>query len=473
MPKTISEEKKHDKMQRANSAQNPVILNSATMLRQPKGFPFNAQLVLGAVEAKILVKIISKLQEPIRFAIERKDPLQLPLFNDPEDNEYIQMDFELSEFGVDPTNYRNLRAALVKMQSYYVWQDTVYYNKLVEKEIEAIETMPLIAKVLMPKKYERYFSIKISKDVAQQLIKIPKEGYTKYILEISMRSSSKYASLIYQFLGEWRDMDGTSITIENLKKKLGLSGKYKKWTDFNTKVIRPAYEELYENADIWFEYEPIKKDGEYYKINFKIVRGYLKVLKNPDDLRLVEEDNDIIFTLDISNFTQKEKQCYEALKYKLLINDDNIIGQIISEKVNDFFAWWDVNSKKLDKIDNPAGSLLYYLKMTLKFGWTPQKWIIESTQLRQEKATLNPDYSEKWQRICDMLVLKLGRSVVDTWFNSLYILDIKDKIITLRAPSKFVYEYIESNYIDDLGDVLRDVFKDEGIILNYNLPPNQ
>ncbi|MCQ2342566.1 MAG: chromosomal replication initiator protein DnaA [Paludibacteraceae bacterium] len=55
----------------------------------------------------------------------------------------------------------------------------------------------------------------------------------------------------------------------------------------------------------------------------------------------------------------------------------------------------------------------------------------------------------------------LKPSVFNTWFASLEAIEFRDNRLVLRVRSQFVAEYIEENYIDLLGKVIRRVFGNE------------
>jgi hypothetical protein len=446
-------ERQHELTTRANNPLNPIIFPSVTVLRQPNGIPFKAQIVLNMTQAKVLVKIIQKLQEPILATIQnkhyRENPRQLSLFES-QDDKTIQLDFELQEFGIDSTHYRDLKADIVQMQQYIVTRDTVYFNKIAGEEMEAEETMPLIASVILPKRYQRYLSLRIDKNVAELLINVGDKGYTKYWLEIAMSTSSKYTLLIYQLISSWVDKGGFSWTIKRFKEYLGIAEKYSNWNDLNARVIKPAYRELHEKANIWFEYNIEKKDGVPYKINVEIITGYYKILNAQDTT-----NEELIQIIDNTLLNERERECLSILRDKLLINDRNILGEIVSKKIDDFFKWWGANANKLSKLNSPSSLLLYHLQMTAKQGWQSQRWIFTDGEERHEK------YAEIWGRICTNMETDLDKSIVEKWFHPLTIqrIDYNNKGIEICIPNGLFYNTIEDKYLSEFLKALNHEFK--------------
>jgi hypothetical protein len=453
-------EEHHEMMLRHNSAQNPIILNGATILRQPFGLPFNAQLVLNVNQAKILVKFIERLQTPIEQTITnphyRKDPFQLPLFQE-DAGSSIQLDFELSEFGVNKVNYLKLKQDFLSLKNFNVVKDTIYYNKLINERVEASELKNLISSVILPKKYERYISVRIDKDVAKLLVNVGELGYTKYLLEVAMSSTSKYTLLVYQLISSWKEKGGFKWTIEYFKKYLGISDKYDNWKDLNARVIRPAYEELFEKADIWFEYKMEKKDKKPYMLNVKIVQGYYKVSEDFDS-----NFQDVTHMVDYALLDKKAKDALDILKKEILINDLNLSLEIITEKLDDFYLWYKANKGKLDTINNPAGSLLYYLKMTTKQRWKPRRWDLmdgsEKMNSEPEHEQEIKDYSATWIAIVDKLKNVISQQEIEIWFSIVSIGELTDNEIIFNLPSTFVYETIENKYSDLLHNAVKDHF---------------
>lgn len=264
--------------------------------------------------------------------------------------------------------------------------------------------------------------------------------------------------------------EGFSWTISRFKEYLGIKDKYKEWKNLNLRVIKPAYEELHEKANLWFEYDIEKdKQGNPYKINVKIVRGYYTVKDSPDFSAILEQETDIKFTLDYSTLGSRARDCFYILKHKLLINDINIIGEIVLEKLDEFYIWWETNEKKIEKQANPASMLLFYLNMTAKKGWLPRRWrLINETPESNNVKT--DDYTDVLNCIRLELKNNLGELTYKTWFSTLQInnIDAENKKIVIKVPSVFVMDTIEDKYLEQFRDALEKVLG-VGYSLTYNI----
>jgi len=458
----------HPVLKRFNNRDNPIVLESATLIRQPKLIPFNFMLELNSTQAKVLIRIIHKLQDPIQRVIENRKfnnnaPLQLPLFSEDNNSSTIQLDFLLSEFGIDNTNYRKLKQDIVNMQNFLVANDTLYYNSLMDATLEAKEIMPLLARVILPKKYEKYISIKLEKEVANLLIDVTKSGYTRYLLEIATRSGSKYTLMMYLLISSWRDKGGFSLTIEKFKKAFRIEDKYPTWGEVNSKVLKKAYKELHESADIWFEYDMIRDNqGKPYKINFKIVSGYYKVAST-DEITSFPEMDDVCYIMEYHSLNTNQKNCYHILTEQLLLNEEGVVGEIIYSRLEDFYKWWEVYKTKLNKLKNPAAYLLTYLKMTAKFNWKQQKWKINknlsSPKLNTSSVIPNQEYIKLWESAYEKLTSMYDKTVCETWFKPIAITEVSNNNVLLKVPSEFFAEFVYNKYGNTIKSIFEEILK--------------
>jgi len=465
---------KHEKMFRNNSESNPVILPCATWLLQPNGLPFNAQCSLNLNQAKVLVKIIEKLQKPIKETISnerlKKYPEQLELFQN--DSEEIKLQFDLSEFGVIPANYSKLITDIVAMKNYTVQQDVVLKSELTGKEIEATKYQNILSSVTIPKKYEREISLSMGKDVAKKFAAVDDMGFTKYILEIAMESNSKYTLLIYQLISQWKDKGGFSWSVDNFKKKIGISEKYNRIIDLNNRVIKPAYLELHEKADIWFEYDFEKKKEKTF-INFKIIIGHYEVQKK----NVFVVPDDITYILEYPELSENQKKCHHILINYLLFNNKNIILEIVDKHYEEFLKWYNINETRLDKMNNPAGLLMSYLRMTKKDGWSLKKYDLIKDNVIINKTNdnkIDKEIKKIWVHILEEIKKQISEKEFTTWIKPINILNINENELVIYVPSLFFKQELEGEnesdgYVDIIYRSAAKVTGFKGSII-YRLP---
>lgn len=222
------------------------------------------------VQLRALIAVIEKFQMVIRQAINKEDTsYQLSLFNDADDESRFIFEIPLREFGIAPSHYNKLRESLKNMATIPVEIEYVDPNTG-DRYIHITGLM----EAYIPERFERSVRIKMYKKVANLLLNVDK-GFTSFIKEIAFKAKSKYTIRFYMLISSWKDRGGFSITYAKLRNWLKIGKKYSEYKDFYRNVIRPAYEELFEKSDVWFEVSEIYMQGEKepYKLNFKVVKG--------------------------------------------------------------------------------------------------------------------------------------------------------------------------------------------------------
>ena len=194
-----------------------------------------------------------------------------------------------------------------------------------------------------PKSWSRSFSVEMDNEVAKMFMRVEK-GFTKFMKEIALKSSSKYTFRIYMLISSWKDKGGFSIKMENFRKLLSLENKYPHYYDLYKRVIRPVYEELFEKSDVWFEMREIYRDAsdtEPYKLNFKIVKS----CASPKEKEMYETQKRIVLEMCERHVNFEPAQLRKLGK---AITLDNVIR--VKEK---FMSLWDYFLRSGDKIAKP------------------------------------------------------------------------------------------------------------------------
>lgn len=223
------------------------------------------------LQIRILISIIEKLQSSIEQSINKVAFEQLSLFKEFNDKNKLLLSIPTKDFGIGPESYPELRAALREMASIPVEFDA-------EDPVTGADSFAIsgLFKAYIPKEsHSRSITIEIEKQVAKNLVNVDR-GYTKFIKEVAFKTQSKYTVRFYMLISSWVDKGGFSITIAKFRKWLKLENKYKDYKDLYKRVIRPVYEELFENANCWFEVAEVYKgetDTEPHKLRFKVIRA--------------------------------------------------------------------------------------------------------------------------------------------------------------------------------------------------------
>lgn len=77
-------------------------------------------------------------------------------------------------------------------------------------------------------------------------------------------------------------------------------------------------------------------------------------------------------------------------------------------------------------------------------------------------------YNEIWDRCLKEIKSKVDERSFKTWFIPIKPVSLKNKIITIRVPNKFFFEWIEDHYIDLIGTALVNQLG-EGVGLQYQI----
>ncbi|QCF28123.1 replication initiation protein [Hydrocarboniclastica marina] len=97
-----------------------------------------------------------------------------------------------------------------------------------------------------------------------------KKHFTQYDIKFISRMSSAYGIPIYELLTKRRDLKKQSFSIDALKQKLKLEGRYPAWRDFKRYVLEPAIRDLNnEYGEFKASYETIKEGRAITAVTFK------------------------------------------------------------------------------------------------------------------------------------------------------------------------------------------------------------
>lgn len=125
------------------------------------------------------------------------------------------------------------------------------------------------------------FVVKIDDDLKPYLIEL-KERFIKYNLSYILPLSSNYSIRIYQLLKEYEKLKIRTFSLTELQDLLQVPPSLKIYNRFKEKVLLVAQKELFENCDIFFDYEEKKERKKVTDIIFRINANVKKkVDKNP------------------------------------------------------------------------------------------------------------------------------------------------------------------------------------------------
>lgn len=275
-------------------------------------------------QERIFTAIVFYLQEAINHSMQGKDYEQLELFADRKE-ETIKLYIPLKEIST-PHHYKQVRLALTAMAGVVL---QIPFLKEGKKWIEI--TNFLDAEVPEKGDYKAVMIIKIKKSVAKMLVDIEKNqnkqpiNYTRFIYQIAQQAKNKYTARLYKIISSWKKKGGFTISLDVLKQELGVENKYSEYKDFKRRVILPAFEELFERSDCWFNCKAkdfeIREGQAVTHLNFRVI--------TPEFAEMEDKRTDYIRSLVRDHFKFNE-QDMTALE-RILENEQNDRTQILSK----------------------------------------------------------------------------------------------------------------------------------------------
>jgi hypothetical protein len=237
----------------------------------------NGRNALSLYQWKVLACTIKELQEPIRFAMQGKDYMQLNLFNQA-DTKLIRIPLALSDI-TTANHYKEAVAAAQSLQNYNLILKSTDNKGYIDSNV-------FFTKVSTPEKLTGrglVVFVEMYKEVSKLLIDVDKNDkgdpirFTKYTYEIIKHARSKFTPVMYQKICSWRKKGGFYILYDDLRKDLGIAdGEYGNYSDFKKRVLEPIQKELEKRADCWFnckarDFETRGANNKVIGLNFKVI----------------------------------------------------------------------------------------------------------------------------------------------------------------------------------------------------------
>lgn len=281
------------------------------------------------VQIRILIAVIEKLQNVIELSIQHLDKYgtsipceQLSLFQEYSDR--IRVDIAYRDLGVSPDQYKEVKSMVRKLISIPVEFDVK--DPITGEESWAITG--LFTKANIPKTpYSRGFSLEMDREVAKVFINVDR-GFTRYIKEIALRAQSRYTIRMYMLISSWKEKGGFSIYVDRFRKFLKLEDKYPEFKDLYRRVIRPVYDDLFEQADCWFEMAEVYRnsgDSQPYKLNFKVVKSALS--KKEEDL--LKGQKKMITNFCTLHFAMQDEHLQQFIPHITLNNHAAVLNKML------------------------------------------------------------------------------------------------------------------------------------------------
>lgn len=118
-------------------------------------------------------------------------------------------------------------------------------------------------------KGEGKVKLELHRELMPYLLQL-KEQFTTYYLANILQMKSKYSIRLYEIIKSEQFKRNFKIDVDKLRKMMNCQN-YKRYSNFNQKVISPAIEEINKKSDIIVQYEPEKVGNKIVSLRLRVV----------------------------------------------------------------------------------------------------------------------------------------------------------------------------------------------------------
>lgn len=300
-----------------------------------------------------LIEAAYKLNE-----IEQKIILTLISLVQPNDKEFQSYTFTIKDFikligGNSNTRYRELEEITRNMLA------KIYEIRFEERLVQV--------QWLSQADYnykKGTIELTLHKFLTPYLLELKKE-FTSYHLKNVSKLKGHYSIRIYELLKQYERLQERTLTMEDLRHKLGATSIYPAYGNFKQRVILPSQKQINKKSDITFEFQEIKQGRAVKEIKFFIKTKDSIIQPLPIPISQSSQ-NAVLDTEELENdlFVVSKDDIKDI---KSLASD---IGVKVPNKT--IQSWLDYGKRNVirvmesirddHKIENPIGFITYKLK---------------------------------------------------------------------------------------------------------------
>jgi plasmid replication initiation protein len=152
-----------------------------------------------------------------------------------------------------------------------------------------------------------------------------KERFTKYDLMNVKEFSGVYSVRFYELIKQYENIGHRTIKIEILRKWFQLEKKYPRYNDMRTRVIEPAYKELKEKSELYFEYEQNTQGRKVVSITLDIKLN----IRQKEQVYINKRVKDYFNTHTLKHFSEDLYTYFQNRKEHLSTEDTRYITGLI------------------------------------------------------------------------------------------------------------------------------------------------
>lgn len=262
--------------------------------------------------------------------------------------------------------------------------------------------------------------------------------YARLNLQVHQKFRSKYAYVLWEFFVEALCSYNTDcvseyeISLMDLRKFLDVIDKYPAFKDLNRIILLPSLKEINKVSDIEVQYDVRRQSRKVSTLIFCINKK--KEFQQEFDYSV---DNK---ALDMSKELKGIGLSPATLK--------KIFRKYSVEQIEKAF---DVIKPDLlaKAVRKPAAYFLKALEEVWQPDPTPQdnKPTVPTIDTAYEDAIEDKD----WQQVRKKCIAKYGIATFNNWIKNLELVDREKGKVTLCAPTRFIKEWVENNYINAIS----------------------
>ena len=299
----------------------------------------------------------------------------------PEDKDFktYHLDIkELAEFIESDSNtiYEDLKKVAKNLTNKQIFIEE--YN---ENGVESFFATNLISSA-RHSKGDSYIKIAIDPNLKPYLLAINGEEtpFTKYMLKNILKLSSSYSIRLYELLKQYLNIRSRKFKMDELREFLSIEDKYKRFTNFENRILKVAKKEINEHTDIDIDYKKIKKGRSITHIEFSIqpntVDEKAEVLE-----RLYDKDDydQLVSNMNLTDKKLNRKQIFEL--YEIACNKTDHINNL------NVYDYVKINADYTNK-QNPT-NYFAYLKKALQDDFSGAISILKLLGNRGDEKWMN------------------------------------------------------------------------------------
>jgi plasmid replication initiation protein len=335
---------------------------------------------------------------------------------DPQDTDFIDYTIYIRDIidilGITDGGgaYQNIVEAAKKLKS----RDITIIVKDKESGREEILDTNLVIGVKRAKttKDDRDLYVKLSfhPDLKPYLLQL-KSNFTLLDIRNFVRLHSGSTMRIYELLKQYENTNSKQreISLDTLKRMLGVTDKYPKYGNFKQKILEEALKRINESTDITFTYEEIKNGRKVDAIRFKIAKKALPLNPPNDAPKSLHEPRQLDETAQNLLFDE----IYAVVKHWNITATTllRLIEDYSSDVLRSSLRLTQKNEKQGKIKDNIAG---FFVKAVKEGFIDHTEKAIQERDKRREVALIKRQYQESREQKAIEQKEKLVRWQTDT-----------------------------------------------------------